>query len=297
MKNTKHLIPGLLSMLSILGGFSVLSAQTSSFQVFLQKARQYQPYYLQKDSVMRMPFTGEQSKVSWYYEVAFDGGEATFLEEVFYGVNQKGHRMICRCETEKTLEQLEQKVTARSKSSVRINMAYANFQQQYCLTETIDEPFAKTTAKIPRILAKKGSLPPASHKGLTLKGRWLKAEDGHWILDLSGKLPKGYTFRSFNEVHELHYIKGKETLLYPADDVPAWKRELISTGRFGKNMVNNPENNFNNRQNHFQPFSHASGGREWNLLFHWYDSLALQAQPREVVGAVYLSALSEEKEE
>ena len=41
-------------------------------------------------TVMRVPFTEKQSKVSLYYEIAFDGGEANFLEEVFYNFNQKG---------------------------------------------------------------------------------------------------------------------------------------------------------------------------------------------------------------
>ena len=297
MKNIKHLRPFFLLLLSIAGIVSTLPAQTNSFQVFLQKALQYQPYYLQKDTVMQMPFIGQQSEMSWYYEVQFEGDEATFLEEVYYGFNQRGSQMICRCETEQALKQLEQQVAAWQKSSVRINIGSANFQQQYCLTRKVDQPFPKTTGKIQKVLMETGSMPTVSHEGLTLNGRWLKAEDGHWVLDLSGRLPDGYIFLSFGEEHALHYIKGEETLLYPPEYAPSWKRSLIKSGRFGKNILNSPDNNVLSRKNHFRPFPYASGGQEWNLLFHWHDTLALEAQPREAAGVIYLSALSEEKEE
>lgn len=297
MNTPNRLIQALLIMLSMLGGLSESSAQTSNFDDFLRKARQYQNTYLQKDTVMQMPFIGQQSEVSWYYEVQFEGDEASFLEEVFYGFNQKGHQMICRCETEKVLIQLEKQAEVWKKAVVGYDKAYNDFQQQYCLTRKIDQPFPKTTGKIQNILSGAGSLPTASHEGLTINGRWLKAEDGHWILDLSGRLPDGYTFLSFNEEHALHYIKGKETVLYPPEYAPSWKRSLIKDGRFGKNILNSPDNNVINRQNHFRPFPHASGVQEWNLLFHWHDTLALESQPREAAGVVYLSALSQEKEE
>jgi hypothetical protein len=285
-----------LLLLAMLSSESLYS-QTSDFQTFLSKARQHESAYLQKDSVMRIPFVGQQSSVNWYYEILFEGEEAIFLEQVFYGMSQKGHQLICKCEAEKTLDQLERQLAAWQSSRISIDMDYMNFQQRYCLNETITQPLSDKIPKLKGLLSGKGSSLPEISTNPDVNGQWLKAENGHWILDLFGHLPKGYTFDSFADEQELHYIKEKGTLLYPPSYAPQWKRTLISSGRFGKNIINNPDNNNYNRQNNFSPFQHTSSGQAWNILFHWQDSLALSSAPGEASGKIYINVLTDEIEE
>jgi exonuclease VII small subunit len=296
MKNIKQV---LLFLLYISGISSALPAQTNNFQAFLKKAQQYQSGYLQKDTVMSMPFLGEQSEVHWYYEIYFEGEEAIFLEQVFYGLSKTGHQMICRCEAEKALQQLEKQLTAWESSSVKIDMAYANFQQDYCLNETLKNPLSEGTSKIQTLLEEQVPLAAASHEGIQARGRWLKAEDGHWVLDLSGHLPKGYTFQSFAEDHEIHYVSSreKEKLLYPPPFAPEWKQQLISSGRFGKNIINAPDNRDYRYHNHFDPFLEGSQGQNWNILFRLKDTTVYDEKPDEVQGVIYMTALTDSLEE
>lgn len=273
----------------------LLPAQTNNFQDFLAKAQQYQSAWLEKDTVMQMPFIGKQSAVNWYYEIQFEEDEAIFLEQVFYGFNQRGHQMICRCETEKALQQLEKQLAAWQSSSIHIDMSYANFQQRYCLNETIEKPLSAGTSKIFKLLKEEAALPFASHDGIKVSGRWLKAEDGHWILDLSGYLPKGYTFLSFAEDHEMHYVKGrdKEALLYPPAYAPEWQKQLISSGRFGKTIINDTETRNYNLYNHFAPFSKSGYGEDWNILFHLKNTMVYNDIPGETQGIVYIITVTD----
>ena len=294
MKHRKQLLIHAIALCLISLSFS-LPAQTNNFQAFLKKAQQYESGYLQKDTVMRMPFIGKQSEVNWYYEIQFEGQDAIFLEQVFYGFNQRGHQMICKCETEKALQQLEKQLAAWQSSSFHIDMSYANFQQRYCLNETIEKPLSAGTSKIKKLLKEQAALPLASPDGIKVSGRWLKAEDGHWILDLSGDLPKGYAFLSFAEDHEMHYVKGrdKEAVLYPPAYAPEWQKQLISSGRFGKNIINDTETRNYNLYNQFAPFSKSDYGQDWNILFHLKDTMAYKDIPGETQGIVYITALTD----
>lgn len=245
---------------------------------------------------MRLPFVGQRSEVNWYYEVLFEEGEATILEQVYYGLNGRGHQMLCRCDTAAALQHLEQQLAAWTTRSISINSEYANFQQQHCLNEQLAQPLSGPVPKVNDLLNAKAADPIPLLEGATLSGQWLKAEDGHWVLDLAGDLPPGYTFHSFAEQQALYYIKAEETLLYPPDYAPDWKRQLVSGGRFGKNIINSADQNYN-QYNLFTPFEHISQGRHWNMLFRWQDSIASQCTPQSASGVLYLQALNGETEE
>ncbi len=282
MKNI--IIYFLLVLLGAIMNLTSLQAQNKAQLLsFLNDLESNTSSKLHIDTLTRIPFANKASRVVWDYQIVFDGDTATYMEQVYYGSSKLGVRTICHCEAKTAVEKIQKQLEAfglaqKGSFKISINSNDWQFFEKNCLhTDGLKETEVETR-DLQELLTT--SIDPTADLSIEeneynkeIKARLLRAEDGHYILDIYGKIPEGTEMRQFAEENSMFFIKTQNgDILYPPASVPSWKAKLINQGLFDKKIVGGTDDNNWMSRNHFATYEINENTSQWNMLFHLYSA-------------------------